>query len=207
MTREMTQVPCACVTTHNPTTCITFLFNHPALCSLTTLRCSHTYSPPISCAKVLTSSSLSRYPIYLHSGSGKRNLVYSAKTTGPIPSMPPVFTSASSACLSMTYLTSTECNYSFFVHFAECLGSTRLIRPSKSPFSLTICCLFVPMAPCKTKQPLEPSSSAAPATLGRPNAKASHRLNTCGLSQAQSKVIFLDPLCTSSLSLETYLLI
>ena len=146
MTREMTRVPCAWATTHNPATRITFPFNHPALCSFTTLHHSHTYSPSISCAKVLISSSLSCYPIYLPSGSRKRILVYSAKTTGPILSMPPDFYFHVQCLLvNKSYLMLTECNYSFFfVHFMECLGSIRLIRPSKSPFSLTIHCLFVP---------------------------------------------------------------
>ena len=146
MTQEITQVPCVRATTHNPATHIMFSFNHPVLCSFTTLCHLHTYSLPISCAKVLILSLLSRYPIYLPSGSRKRILVYSTKTTGPIPSMLPDFYFHVQCLLAdESYLMSTERNYSFFfVHFVECLGSIRLIRPSKSPFSLTIHCLFMP---------------------------------------------------------------
>jgi hypothetical protein len=51
------------------------------------------------------------------------------------------------------------------------------------------------MAPGKKKQPLEPSSAAAPAAVGRPNAKASRRPNARPIrsSRAQSKVTFLVP--------------
>jgi hypothetical protein len=58
------------------------------------------------------------------------------------------------------------------------------------------------MAPCKTKQPLEPSSVAAPVAVGRVNAKGGSRRPSArpvGSSQTRSKVIFLGPLCTFSL--------
>lgn len=44
------------------------------------------------------------------------------------------------------------------------------------------------MAPCKTKQPLEPSSTAAPVAVGRPNAKASRRPRARGTSRATTQL-------------------
>lgn len=52
------------------------------------------------------------------------------------------------------------------------------------------------MAPGKTKQAL---STAAPAAVGRPNAKASRRPTARGSSRTRLKVISLDPLRTLSL--------
>jgi hypothetical protein len=64
------------------------------------------------------------------------------------------------------------------------------------------------MAPCKTEQPLEPSSVAAPVAVGRANAKDASRCSSAcpvGSSLTQPKVTFLGSLRT--LSLETYWLI
>ena len=64
------------------------------------------------------------------------------------------------------------------------------------------------MAPRKSKQPIEPSSVATCAAVGRPNVKDASRRSSArpvGLSRARSKVTFLGPLRT--LSLETYQLI
>ena len=179
--------------------------HHPVLCSLTTLRHSHTYPPSISCTKVLILSSSSCYLIYLHSGSGKRFLVYSAKTIGPIPSIPPdSYFRVQCLLVDESYL-STNVIILFFCAFRGVPGQCKAYKAFQIPFLTDHPSSLRAMAPCKTKQPFEPSSSAAPAAVGRPNAKASCRLNARGSSRARSKVNFLDPFCT--LRLETYLLI
>ncbi len=171
------------------------------------------------------SSSHLHYPVHLHSGSRKRILYMAPRLQVHTTTFSfRVAHSLPNACWWTTFdinIMDVIHLVFFLVHFTAQITrntlafgiSAPLPNPPfswfpvslESPFSLAILLSLHAMAPSKTKQPLEPSPAAASAAVGWPNAKASCRLSTHGSSQAQSKVTFLDPLCT--LSLETYQLI